>query len=364
MAVPIYSVPKGEDTLSTGIGSGLSSILQGLGAGKVKQMQAQQFEKAGVPGFLAYQPESVQAAYFRNYGGMQQQAQAQQAKEIGSQEFMNLLQGQSLGEPQEGPQDAEPTFVPQSPGAKGAQQLAQAEAALQGSNLPPTKKEEILGKIEARNEKLLGQQEKINTQNKKWLEDTTGAFEGSQEADIRLDEMEKLVMGGKLPGPLMAQFAESLEAGIPIPGTRSRIGLNLKGLLFSPKGQKFDKLVADFSKNAVKFFPRVTEGQVKLFLKSIPSLAQSDEGKLEVMQTLRLFNGVNKLKFDTAQQLIENNRGFQPPNLQQKVNKIISPQIRKLEEEFKQRAKAAIKKVRQPQSKGKIRLPTGGEAQL
>jgi len=83
MAVPIYTVPQGEsglDVLATGLGTGLGSVLQGLAAGKVKQMQGKQFEQMGLPSALAYLDPKVQSSALKQlFAAQQMSGQMQQA---------------------------------------------------------------------------------------------------------------------------------------------------------------------------------------------------------------------------------------------------------------------------------------------
>jgi len=356
--------------LGSGLGKGVADLLQQ----KLRKMkttpalQALGFDKEQSEQLADLDPKLLQEAIKGTFkertavGKQQQEQQKQQREESISEQLFEALssqqeqqlapQQQQEGFPQQEQQQelqrdiqeerVEP-FVPQSPGAKGAAEVENVERALAGKNIPARDKEDILERVEKRQDRFNKQQDKIDDKNKKWLEGAQEADDGARQADERLNFMEELIESGELPGPLLASFADIVEKGIPIPFTRTRIGINLKGLLFSTQGQQFDKITKDFAKDARKFFPRVTEGQVKLFLETVPTLLQSDPGKKEIMKTLRFFNEVNKLTFGTAQNLIEQNKGFQPPNLQSRVDKIVKPQVDELQKQLKQQMKEAAK---------------------
>ena len=374
----------------TGFGTELGQALgSGLGQG-VKELVEQKLQKMKTtPGLEALgfnreqaeqladlDPKLLQEAIRGTFkeraalGKQQKEQQKEQRKETVSEGLLEALslpsqQGQQQFSPQEQGEErqrdiqeerVEP-FVPQSPGAKGATEIENVERALAGKNIPARDKAEILENVEKRQDRFLEQQDKIDKKNEKWLDGARESNDGSVQADERLDFMEELIEGGELPGPLLTTFADLIERGIPIPFTGgARLGINLKGLLFSTQGQQFDKITKDFAKDARKFFPRVTEGQVKLFLETVPTLLQSNEGKKEIVKTLRFFNAANKLTFDTAQGLIEQNKGFQPPNLQSRVDKIVKPQKAELQKQLQQQMKEAAKFAKRQRTPPKTSL--------
>jgi len=120
--------------------------------------------------------------------------------------------------------------------------------------------------------------------------------------------------------------------------------LNLKGVFYSENAQEFDKLSTDFLKNAKQFFgARVTEGEIKTFLKTVPSLSQSDKGKMRVIENLRLFNKISELRKGAMEDIIAENNGFRPHNIESLVDKRTKEEADKIADEFKSGTREAIK---------------------
>jgi len=98
MAVPIYTIPKEESGLATGIGQGLGSILQGLASRKVKEMQGRQFEKMGLPSALAYLDPQVQSSALKQIFAAQQLGQPQPQIQEALAKLRELEEGGEIGE--------------------------------------------------------------------------------------------------------------------------------------------------------------------------------------------------------------------------------------------------------------------------
>jgi len=193
----------------------------------------------------------VQAAYLREYGASQQQAQRQQQEETISQLLQSLTTTpQSVGVPSsvseiplmnqaqvqptlpsdkevelplerptsskvekkdsilEFSQKQEPDLkkisVPLSPGAQGALELEKLNEQLANPLLSASIKERVRERAEKTQDRYMKQQEKIDESNKEYLNDTKAAFDGAREGDMRLARMKELILKGNLPSPDIA----------------------------------------------------------------------------------------------------------------------------------------------------------------
>ena len=110
---------------------------------------------------------------------------------------------------------------------------------------------------------------------------------------------------------------------------------NLTSVL-SPESQQFEKLSTDFLKNAKDLFgSRITDQEVQNFLKTIPSLTQSNSGKIAVIENLKDFNEAAKVKRDITNELLKKYGSNLPANFEDQVEELARPSLDALAEKFK-----------------------------
>jgi len=205
----------------------------------------------------------------------------------------------------------------------------------------------------ARAEQLAFKREKLAFEKQKTIDAATKDFfsktmaeaKDAKQNDMRLKRMEELNKGGKLNSPGFVSALNTLEHGL------WGVGLNLKWLM-NPDSQEFEKLSNDFLKNAKSIFgARVTQGEIEMFLKTIPSLTQTTKGRERVIRNMKLFNQGAKLKKDAMAEIIEMNGGERPKNIELLVEKKIAPKLDQLSKKF-----AGAKKPKPPEKSmlGKI----------
>lgn len=154
-------------------------------------------------------------------------------------------------------------------------------------------------------------------------------FKDSRENDQRLGRMEELVGKGKLGSPTFNNLLETISKGV------WGFGINLKNLM-SADAQEFDKLSTEFLKGAKELFgARVTDNEIRMFMKMVPSLAQSDAGKMRVISNMKLGNSANKIKREAMQQIIKENTGKRPRDLEDMIEERAGSRLDRLAEEFK-----------------------------
>lgn len=105
----------------------------------------------------------------------------------------------------------------------------------------------------------------------------------------------------------------------------------------SPDTEAFEKLSAGFLRGAKDIFGgRFTNEEMKAYLESIPTLAQTDKGKLDVINDMELFNKAAKIKYNSAQKIIKANGGRPPINLAELVEEDVSGKLDKLSDIFRE----------------------------
>jgi len=145
----------------------------------------------------------------------------------------------------------------------------------------------------------------------------------SRETRMRLSRMKELNEKGDLPS---AGFASVLD-------TAGKV-INLSSLM-SADAQEFDKLSKDFLKGAKAIFgSRVTEGEIKLFLKTVPTLSQTQEGRRRIIRNMTMLNKGGELRKKAMLEIMDMNGGERPLNLEALVEKKVGPELDKIANDF------------------------------
>jgi len=152
---------------------------------------------------------------------------------------------------------------------------------------------------------------------------------GAKDDDRRLGRMKELISKGDLTRPRWHSLLNTLEHGI------FGFGINLHSLE-TADSQEFDKLSKEFLKGAKNVFgPRITDNDVRVFLKMVPDLSQAREGKLSIIHNMELFNQGKYIKNAAAKQILKENGGVLPSDFEMKVEELAAPQLDQLAERFK-----------------------------
>lgn len=174
--------------------------------------------------------------------------------------------------------------------------------------------------------------EKEVDESKKWLSKSNKETHGAKEMNVRLNRMDKLVDNGKLTNPLFAAALDTLSNGIHILGTG--VGINLKSLQ-NTDSQEFEKLSNDMLKGIQDIFgSRILKTEVDNFLKTIPTLTQTDSGKKAVINNLKILNDGVIAENTIARDIIRENNGQVPPNLEMLVQEKLDPYLDELHKKF------------------------------
>lgn len=154
--------------------------------------------------------------------------------------------------------------------------------------------------------------------------------------DKRLNKMDELIKTGKLSNPVFSSVLKTLSNGI--------FGLSLDlHALQNPESQQFEKLSTDFLRDAKSIFgSRLTDADLNAFLKTVPTLTQSNEGKVKLIESMRQFNDASKIRYNVTKELIKANGGRRPANLPQLVEEYSAPEIDKLAQNFKSQYEGGV----------------------
>lgn len=104
--------------------------------------------------------------------------------------------------------------------------------------------------------------------------------------------------------------------------------------LTSPNTQEFEKLETQFLSGAKAIFgARITDTDLRAFLKSIPSLSQTDSGKLAIIRNMENFNKAAEIKADAAKK-IHKLYGKVPADFEIILDEMTKDQLDKLSDDF------------------------------
>lgn len=357
-----YSFAKLGSQLGTGIGEGLVRLADNKLNQKLRQTQVDQTAHAlirgGLPREDAYAIASVDDEKVREHLIKSLQGLAYGGQEEPQQS--NPMQSMAgLGEPQAAPR-AQPQAIPQEQSAQagvpkqvGAEQKAQVAQPETQANplLQPGTKIFKIGKGAGESAALKQEhafehkdQAAINKEVHPYITQVQDKAKAAKENDLRLNRMEKLIENGKLNNPTFASALQTLKNGTGGSLLFGHIGIDLENLL-SADSQEFNKLSQDFVKNAKDIFgSRITDSDLKSFMKTVPTLSQSDAGKRAVIKNLKLMNKADEVRNKVARQLLKEYGNNLPLDFQSEVEERAKPELDKIAEQFTENVEKKAKK--------------------
>jgi len=234
--------------------------------------------------------------------------------------------------------------LPQIPGLnlKGnkAEQMAAQQPVLQQVQQPQIPQQTIADTLrtpqvtpaqQLQKEKLtVAEQNRVSKETKPFFDEVLKEGNVASKSNKRLSRIEEINEKGYLGIPVLNSIAKTISNGV------FGIGLDLSGLM-TADAQELDKLSTDFIKDAKDFFgTRLTDADLKAFIRTIPTLSQSQEGRRRVISNLRSFNDAAILKEDAMKKIVKANGGKRPENLQLLVEEIVAPQLEQMAQKFKE----------------------------
>lgn len=141
----------------------------------------------------------------------------------------------------------------------------------------------------------------------------TKAKQNADEDIARLNKLEKLSDAGKLPNDMVYKFLDE-------------IGMSDVGSLVGADAQEFNKIITDFTSKAKdRYGARISNFELGTFLRGLPSLLQTPEGRKQVIKDLKLFAQLPQRRFDLMQQLKKENDGIPPLDLEDQIESRMEP---------------------------------------
>lgn len=352
-------------SIGTGLGSGFNQLAENKLNQLLQRQQATQSAKGlaalGIPMAQAHQiallPQELQGIILKNYLQGAESAGLDQAlagvlgtgaEELQTQEDQGLQQ--LLQQPQ-----AQKRVLPSSnPLLDAIEEYQARQAPIQEKTTPTQPKQQKAPTIQdvllrprlspehklkvaalqqqrqlAKEKLSAREQEEVSKETKPAYDEINKHAKAAKENNIRLGRMEQLINEGKLDNPIYSSLLDAIGHGI------FGAGIDLSALQ-TADSQEFKKLSNDFVKSAKDYFgSRLTDTDLKTFLKTVPNLSQTDEGKRRVINNLRRFNDVALLKRQAANEVIREHGGKRPRNFEELVDDRVEKEVDKIAQDFK-----------------------------
>jgi len=297
MAIILPRITENEQ-IGTALGTGLSSLLGGLAQGKIEGLQRQQ-QATGLQS-IGFSPEEAQQlsgldpALISTIAKEKIQAPSRQA-------FTSSLQS-LLGVPQQDQESDEPTIVPT--GLKPEQALKLTELGL---------------KQKEAGEKIKIEQIKLTKDELKEFRKRSKTAKEDIENLNRLEEIEK---AGELDSTAFSVFLE--ESGLDVAALRS------------PGSQEYNKIVNNFVRNIKDIFgARISNQEMEQFMKTLPNLTQSPQGRKRIISNLKRVARVNSEYGKVAREILRENKGIPPLDIMDQVEDRMDKRLDKFAKMFK-----------------------------
>lgn len=308
MAITILPKEIGiGEQLGTSLGSGLSTGLQNLAALKLQQMQRQQ----SIPGLqaLGFAPQEASALSMLD-PVLQREVIKQRVQAPQQQAFAQALSGML------GMQPSQESSLLQQPPISAQQQIASAvlkpQQALQLAQLG-LQQQQIAKKAESEAFKQTKQERK------EIIEKARAARQNIHDLE-RLSELER---EGKLDTPGYIEFLK--RSGLDVPA------------LMNPGSEEFNKIAASFLRDAKTYLgARISNYELEQFLKTIPNLSQSPEGRKRVIANLKNFNRIALAYNEALKEVMTEHKGVPPLDLSEKIEDKVEKKMNKLADKLKE----------------------------
>lgn len=225
----------------------------------------------------------------------------------------------------------------------------------------------------------LAEQKLINQETEPVAKKINDDYQFAKFAEPRINKMEKLIDQGGLPISALYKLFKGLEehpekgaalgsavggaaalatgAGlVAVPGAAAvggAVGGGLSALMgpilqqiqrtTSPNTESYEKLSAEFLKGAKSVFGgQFTNAEMDAYLAMIPTLMNTDAGKRAIIENMRTFNKAAKINYRAYRQILQENGGKRPYDLEEQIEARTQPQLEKLSDIFREDFAAAL----------------------
>jgi hypothetical protein len=145
------------------------------------------------------------------------------------------------------------------------------------------------------------------------------AYKSSKETNLIIDKMQSLDKEG-LVGKNLALLFD--KAGLPI------------SILGNPSSEEFQKLQQQLMKGVMQYGSRILQIEFDNFMKQIPTLLNSKEGRAKIYKNIKLMNQINLDAYDAKKEILSENKGVPPLDLYDRIQNRIEPKMEAVRKEM------------------------------
>jgi hypothetical protein len=373
MALPAIIVPR--DSIGSRLGAGIGHGLEQLAHNKMQQLAQQNQQKQnrdlinnafpdapeGVRAFIAAQDPKDLFKTIQAFGqsGLLEGNKGQGSQSSPLQESMQSLNQQEQQQPQMNtkqlldmlgvhlPGDLS-QFVGQAPQMNQPQQSAvqphQQQNVLQEAQQPQTiaqDKNPSIGQAIAnyKSPQLQLQErmfeEKLKSQafanTKEFRKEILDSGKSGQEELRRITDMRRLNQKGELTDPVTYKLL-------------SMFGLDI-GTILGTDDEAYKKMEAEFLSNARSWFGgRISNYEVQSFMRSIPTLLNSQEGRERILNNLEFMARAKTMRADEMIDILKENKDVPPNDLMEQVYQRAGKKFDQLADKFREGLEESPKK--------------------
>lgn len=169
-------------------------------------------------------------------------------------------------------------------------------------------------------------------ENREYVNNVVNAFKGTKNQEAILNQMGELAESDHLTTPAMDSLLGKM--GIPL------------GVLNNPDSEEFVKLSNNLTRDITKFYgARINQTEFINFLQQIPTLSNSPEGRKRVIENLKRMLEPNKLEYQTMKEIMAENGGVAPANLNFLVTERMEPKLDEWASEINKNMRASKQKT-------------------
>jgi hypothetical protein len=147
---------------------------------------------------------------------------------------------------------------------------------------------------------------------------------GGHRTRARMGKILKLGQTGKINSPLIVTALDAFK---------DKFGLDATGLL-TPETQELQKVIAEQITGLKAIFPRATNLDLQAFMRSVPSLVQSQAGRERVAGDILQLLEMPEREFAILRDIKRANGGKLPVDVRDQIEERMAPEWDKFEERF------------------------------
>lgn len=236
----------------------------------------------------------------------------------------NALQGLQQGEEQQQLQEPQKQREVAQQQPQSTQQMTPERAQLIQDIFTSPQERREQEKLELEKKKLTSKEDLAAWKNTaKYREEILNTEQASIEALDYIKEAQRLEKEGDFPSQAFASFLKGAEWE-DVPG------------FLSGNAEAFNKVLANFQRGVRDIYGgNVTNGEMEQFLKTIPTLYHTPEGREVIFAGMKKYYRAGKERAKIERQIIKENGGKPMQDLHERVNEKFSPIQKKLSKDFK-----------------------------